>query len=111
VEDDAFIRMDTAEMLQQSGHSVSEAASAEEALPKLGAGSFDILLTDVGLPGISGAELAKQARAIDPKLAVIFATGNSSVAGFEADAGAIVLVKPYSQADLTAAVLKQTRSR
>ena len=111
VEDDAFIRMDTSEMLQQSGHAVSEAGSAEEALPKLGPGSFDILLTDVGLPGISGAELAKQARAIDPGLAVIFATGNSSVAGFEADAGAIVLVKPYSQADLTAAVLKQTRSR
>ncbi|MDR7142734.1 PAS domain-containing protein [Rhizobium sp. BE258] len=111
VEDDDFIRMDTAEMLQQSGHRVSEAGSAEEALAKLSPDSFDLLLTDVGLPGLSGAELAKKARALDPQLPVIFATGNTSVAGFEADQSALVLLKPYSQADLAAAVLRQTRPR
>ena len=61
VEDDAMIRMSTTDMLATLGHKVEEAASAHGALELLENGTFDVLLTDVGLPGMSGSELADQA--------------------------------------------------
>ena len=81
VEDDVLIRMMTAEMLENIGLSVLEASSAGEALDILKDQLVDILLTDVGLPGISGIDLAARARSENPALRIVFATGNNSVPG------------------------------
>ena len=67
------------ELLQQQlcedGHEVETANDGCEALEKLGAGRFDLLLTDQSMPGMTGEELAVAAREKYPQLAVILLTG------------------------------------
>ena len=107
VEDDVLIRMMTAEMLENIGLSVLEASSAGEALDILKDQLVDILLTDVGLPGISGIDLAARARSENPALRIVFATGNNSVPGLgerQDLAGAVLLQKPYTESGLAEAL-------
>ena len=103
VEDEALIRMHCADMLQDAGHVVIEAASAEEALGLLQSASIDVLLTDVNLPGMSGPELSQEARRLKPEIGLVFATGDSQVEGA---VDAVVLHKPYDTAALEDAVRK-----
>ena len=69
VEDDDGIRATTAEMLLALGHTVRQASSGEQALEALKASEIDVLIVDVGLPGMSGTALAEAARLRRPKLA------------------------------------------
>ncbi|HEV2677323.1 MAG TPA: PAS domain S-box protein [Aliidongia sp.] len=95
VEDDEPIRATTAEMLSEAGCQVKEARTAEEALKILDDGLVDILLTDVGLPGVSGLQLARDARAARPDLCLVLATGDSGVRSEAALLDAVLVVKPY----------------
>jgi len=103
VEDDAFIRMDTAEILSDLGHQVLEASSGEEALTILQSASVDILLTDIGLPGMSGEELAQQVRARHGEVGIVFATGNISAPSMAGERS-VLLTKPYSARDIAQAL-------
>jgi signal transduction histidine kinase/DNA-binding response OmpR family regulator len=107
VEDDDLIRASTSEMLTQLGHGVLAAGNARDALAMLDGGNVDLLITDIGLPGMSGSELAAEARRRAPALRVVFATGNSASVN-EADEAAtrdaIVLAKPYDVRSLVAAL-------
>ncbi|MDO9417834.1 PAS domain-containing protein [Pararhizobium sp.] len=105
VEDDMLIRANTAEMLQDLGHAVIEAATAAEALAKLTQRDLDVLVTDLGLPDMSGADMAVIARRQYPSLAIIFATGNDQTPVGTVD-DAILLTKPYDSLGLRSA-LKQ----
>ena len=100
VEDDALILMNTVDMLEDFGCVVGEAVRGSEALSILAADAYDVLLTDVGLPDMTGVELARRARLDAPEIVVIFATGRMHVEGAEAIPGAIVLHKPFSMGDL-----------
>jgi PAS domain S-box-containing protein len=102
VEDDALIRMNTAEMLTDLGHSVLEAGSAKEAL-MLAQKSFDLLVTDIGLPDLSGYELVRELGNAGRVFKVIFASGQSRQIE-ETLSGAFLVTKPYSQEDLTNAI-------
>ena len=62
-------------MLTELGHTVEEAGDAEAALAMLEGGRFDVVVTDLSLPGMSGEALAERARERDPDLGVVFATG------------------------------------
>jgi CheY-like chemotaxis protein len=104
VEDDVLIRMNTAELLEIHGVGVIEAGSAEEAMTALQATAIDILVTDVNLPGLSGPELAVKARALQPSIGIVFATGDSQAVAELADASTIILSKPYTSKNLAAAV-------
>jgi CheY-like chemotaxis protein len=103
VEDDPMIRATTAEMLDDAGCRVSEAGSAEDALMLLESGIVDVLLTDVGLPGVSGLDLARTAREIRPELCVVLASGDKAVGSDAAFLRASLVVKPY-----TPEILRQT---
>jgi len=105
VEDDDLIRSITAELLMGLGHVVHEAGNAQAALMLIQNEAVDLLITDVGLPGMSGEELALQARVLRRDLAVIFATGDNHVSKVS---GYFVLRKPYDTASI-AAVLQQVR--
>jgi CheY-like chemotaxis protein len=94
-EDDAIIRMDTADMVRELGYTVLEAETGRAALDILASQDVDILLTDVGLSDISGTDLAGRARAAKADLAVIFATGRDSVEGFDGVDRVALLKKPY----------------
>ena len=75
VEDEVLIRMTAAEMVVALGHKVFEAGSAQEALRILEDNAIDVLITDIGLPGISGSSLVAQARARWPLLSIVIASG------------------------------------
>lgn len=75
VEDDPTLRMLTGEVIAELGHEVTLSESAEEALSRLDDQAFDVLFTDVGLVGMSGIDLVRQAKARYPQLAVVIASG------------------------------------
>ena len=69
VDDDALVLMNTAAMLDDQGHRVTTAYSGKEALSILRRGErFDLLITDQGMPGMTGAELIEIVRAEQPDL-------------------------------------------
>ena len=105
VEHNERIRSSTTELLQDLGHAVTGAGSAEDAMAMLHRTRMDVLVTDVGLPGMSGDVFAAHARAIQPELRIVFATG-SALAPHVADDGMtpVLLLKPYDAAGLTAAL-------
>jgi CheY-like chemotaxis protein len=77
VEDEQPIRELIARMLRGGGHTVFEAASAEEALSMLerSGGGIDLLITDVVMTGLSGFQLARRVREDHPDLPILFLSG------------------------------------
>ncbi|AIS12788.1 Sensory box histidine kinase/response regulator [Pseudomonas chlororaphis subsp. aurantiaca] len=96
VEDDAIVRMLIVDVLEELEFKVLEAAGSEEALARLqdSALHIDLMMTDVGLPGMDGKELAARARALRPELPVLFASGYAE--NIEVPAGMAVIGKPFS---------------
>ena len=105
-EDDALIRLVTGEMLLELGLEVIEASTAAEALAALAATPVDLLITDVGLPDLSGIELAARVRASTPALPILFATGQVDPTGAEPIAASAILSKPYDIARLREAIAR-----
>lgn len=106
VEDNETIRQSVAARLRQLGCEVSEAASGDQALSMLTAGScWDLLLSDIDLPTMDGYELCCQARKQLPALRVILMTGYADTEWLDSDAldGATeALIKPFDMGDLLA---------
>jgi signal transduction histidine kinase/ActR/RegA family two-component response regulator len=108
-EDSEAVREVTRELLEALGYTVVTAGSGEEALEAARAhhGPIDVLLTDVVMPGMRGASLARQMRAVRPGLRVLFMSGYGDGAepggAGERDA---VLRKPFDQ-DLLARALRE----
>ncbi len=95
VEDDPTLRMLTGEVMEELGHQVSACESAEAALEMLEQRRFDVLLTDVGLAGMSGIELVRQARSRDAALSVVIASGYAINARDEGLENLRTMLKPY----------------
>lgn len=103
VEDEVLLRMSTTDMLERLGCSVSAVGSGEAALELLSQSDvFDLLVTDLGLPGMSGEDLALKVRERFPKLPVVIASGYGRP-GFQAE-GMQFISKPYSSIDLQQAL-------
>jgi PAS domain S-box-containing protein len=105
VEDDVLVRMAAQDMIESLGFSVLQAGDAKAALELLKSGErIDILFTDVGLPGMRGPALAKEAARLRPALKIIFASGYGETEETAAITGAVQLAKPYDR-DLLAEAL------
>ena len=105
VEHNERIRSSTAELLQDLGHTVAGAGSAEEAMAMLRAARVDVLMTDLGLPGMSGDVFAAEARAVQADLRIVFATGSALAPHVVGDGiTPVLLLKPYDRAGLAAAL-------
>lgn len=74
VDDEADARELLRRLLAEQGCEVAVAGSADEAVPVLGAGRFDVLLTDIGMPGTDGYELLRRVRAKHPAQKAIAVT-------------------------------------
>ncbi|MYM67832.1 response regulator [Pseudoduganella sp. FT55W] len=104
VEDNADARYLVCETLRALGHEVQAVSSGEEALPQLGAQAFDVLFTDVSLPGISGVDLARAALKQAPQLALLFASGYGDELTRHLEFPSQSLQKPYDIEQLQAAL-------
>lgn len=101
VEDNAELRETFLEMLEGDNRQVTAHADGEQALAAWQAGSFDVLITDISLPGMSGTELARRVLAADPATWVVLCSGYeyaSSIATLGAHVRA--LPKPFEMDEL-----------
>lgn len=79
VEDRESLRRMLERALQQEGYEVTVCADGEQATSKLAAGSFDLVLTDLKLPGMSGIEVLRNSREAHPRLPVVVLTAFGTV--------------------------------
>jgi CheY-like chemotaxis protein len=112
VDDDSDVRTFLCASLQELGYRISEADCGEEGLRQLGGDAPDLVLLDFAMPGMNGADVARAARKLHPKLPIIFVTGYAETEQLEAALGADapVLRKPFSIAELAEAVERQLTS-
>jgi len=79
VDDEEGIRSFVAEALATDGHAVTQAADGREALRRLAEHGFDLVLTDLKMPGIDGMEVVRRVRAEQPEVEVIVLTAHGTV--------------------------------
>ena len=79
VDDERMFGEVIGQMLVEGGHRATVVNATSEALAVIEKGRYDILITDLAMPGMSGCELARAARKADPDLAVVLMTGFDSV--------------------------------
>jgi signal transduction histidine kinase len=108
VEDDSMVRNLVVQVLQDESYTVLQAVDAVEALATIESKTLlDLLVTDVGLPGMNGRQLAEIARTHRPALKILFTTGyahNAALDGIAALDGVAVMSKPFQLDQLTAKV-------
>jgi two-component system response regulator AtoC len=103
VDDEPAIRQVVASQLRKAGHSVEQAGDGETAMERLAKGDVDIVLCDIKMPGLSGIEILRQARASGLDTAFIMMTAFASVdTAIEAiKAGAAdYMIKPLNNEEL-----------
>ena len=100
--------------LEMEGYSAVVAHNAEQAVAQLSSQPYDILLTDMKMPGIEGLELFKMARKIDPKISGIIMTAYGSISSAVAaikHGASNYLQKPFEPESLLMAIEKTVRER
>ena len=102
VEDNVGVGQFATQILEDLGYRTTWAGNAEEALDKLGAdgNGFDLVFSDVVMPGTGGVALARELRSRLPHLPVVLTSGYSHVLAQESDHGFRLLHKPYSAEQL-----------
>ena len=100
VEDEPIVRNIVVDVLRQLGYRALEAEDAETGLAILrGATAIDLLVSDIGLPGMDGRQLADAARALRPQLRVLLMSGYASAAvsaGGFLGPGMALVTKPFT---------------
>ena len=114
VDDDEEVRNIAAATIEELGYEVVSVASGQAALQILGEERFDLLMTDIAMPGMTGVDLARRVRQIDPDLPILFSSGYADVQTFgENLSDEVVLKKPFRISDVATridAVLDASRS-
>jgi len=107
-EDDEQVRMLVTVVLEDLGYQVEVVGDANGAIPILqSARGIDLLITDVGLPGLNGRQLAEIARQSRPVLPILFMTGYAEKAQERAaflETGMAMIAKPFLLDEFSAAV-------
>jgi two-component system response regulator HydG len=79
VDDDSDLRMTVASALSEGQYEVDQATNGEEAVTRIQAGQYDLVLMDVNMPRMSGIEALKEIKAHDPSVIVIILTAFSNI--------------------------------
>jgi len=114
IDDELSIREFLSIMLQGEGLDVATAASGEEGIATLRGGSFDLVITDLKMSGISGMDVLRTAKKIDPAIQVIVITafGTTETAVMAMKEGASdYITKPFKVDELKVQVGKALRVR
>ena len=104
VEDNEEVGAFAETLLSELGHQVTRASSGEEALDLARARRFDVVLSDVVMPGMGGLKLAQILDREQPELPVVLATGYSQEITESGSGGRPVILKPYRLATLSEAL-------
>jgi len=109
VDDEGAIRYSVSKTLQRIGYQVDEAASGEEALEMIARHEYEVILTDIRMPGLSGVDLLKRIKDISPDGIVILMTGYASL-GTAVESLRLgahdYLIKPSSSQDIRQSVAR-----
>jgi DNA-binding response OmpR family regulator len=109
VDDEAAIRYSVSKTLQRVGYQVAEAASGEEALDVMRRQTFDVVLTDIRMPGLDGVELVRRIKDVDNDTIVVLMTAYPSL-GTAVEALRLgahdYLIKPSSSQDIRQCVAR-----
>ena len=109
VEDNVDSQYLVCEMLKAFGHEADGVAHPDDALALLASRRYDVLFSDVSLPGMSGVELAQRAVNDNPALRVIFASGYGDTLLRHLTFPYLSLQKPYELDQLQDALAKVAR--
>lgn len=105
VEDNALVREVTAELLAQEQRHIVACTNAEEALEKFKTDAFDLVITDVSLPVMSGIELARSILTLKPRVPLIIASGYALDFGLENWGGNVrAIIKPFELQQIDALI-------
>jgi PAS domain S-box-containing protein len=109
VDDDSLVLTSTSLLLEDLGHRVISATSGSQALTLFDQGEvIDLLITDMAMPHMSGAQLAHAVRVLKPDLPIILATGYAErLEGFAAQLPR--LPKPFTQMNLVAIIAQSMK--
>jgi CheY-like chemotaxis protein len=104
VEDELLLRMDAAEVIENAGFEVIQAANADEAIAILTARpNVHVVFTDIQMPGsMDGLKLARFVRNRWPPIKIVATSGLVRVEDEDLPAGSIFLPKPYLAAEVVA---------
>jgi DNA-binding response OmpR family regulator len=109
VDDEGAIRYSVSKTLQRIGYEVDEASSGEEALEMMVKREYDVVLTDIRMPGLTGVELLKRIKDVSPDAIVILMTGYASL-GTAVESLRLgahdYLIKPSSSQDIRQSVAR-----
>ena len=110
VEDNPIVREVTAELLDQEQRRIVALSTAEEALREFNDHEYDVVITDVSLPAMSGLDLARKILDLNPRAAIIVASGyvldlNLQMWGPNVRA----IVKPFEAAEIDALIAELCR--
>ena len=114
IDDEEPVRMTIANLLRAVGHTVIEADSGAQGLACLADGGVDLVITDLGMPAMTGWEVAQQVKATSPELPVLLLTGWGEHLSDAAPGKACVdrvLAKPIRLETLQGAIAKYTGGR
>jgi CheY-like chemotaxis protein len=101
IDDEPLVRIVLEQMLALMGHTVTVAQTAAEGLEACGGGSFDLVISDVHMPDMTGPRLREEARGRGADIPFLFVTGDTStIEGASED----YLLKPFKPPTLQAAV-------
>jgi two-component system cell cycle sensor histidine kinase/response regulator CckA len=106
VDDDEVVRAIAERILRARGYQVFTAASGEEAVELFGRErqGIGVLVTDLGLPQMSGSELARRLSTESPRLATVFVSGGAPTAALDVGRTGTILDKPFDAPGLVSAI-------
>jgi len=96
VEDDPDTAHSLRALLEDMGHTSTVAERGDDALRLLEKSEFDLIISDVLMPGMTGIDFAKRARVIRPSTPIVLVTGDAEAMESVLAGGAVALIKPYS---------------
>lgn len=108
IDDEPHVRAVLARVLERQGHRVSAVSSGRDGLASLLQTQYDLLICDLGMPDLPGSVVMQRARALDPHLPIILATGWGDTVTPEQlkqMCASALLPKPFGQDDVRRAVL------
>jgi len=105
VEDNALVREVTSELLAQDGRQIVACGSAEQGMKEFHANTFDVVITDVSLPVMSGIDFARSILQVKPQIPIIIASGYSLDFGLENwGANVRAIIKPFAPPEIEALI-------